>query len=209
MPNVAVSCFSTCSQPSAHLIEMAQKGCHKSRQEVIAWVYAEGLSYFRSKVPSETMLSYADAEDLAGESLLEFQKALPRIQQVGRYMRRMFRNNLIRHLSRKRVRRGRECLSEDNRRGVIQATVYQSYRRSTFLSWTDNELDMWHLSRRRLENAGPLLQKIFSFRMADEPLSYRQISSIVGMEEAALRMRVARFCRSVRDEYRLGDRRSR
>ena len=51
------------------------------------------------------------------------------------------------------------------------------------------------------------MEQVFAYRIADEPLTYRQIGGLTGVDEAALRMRVTRFSRSVRAEcHRLNDR---
>ena len=106
----------SCSISAAELDDLllsAKQGCDNSEQRLYTWFYDEGLVYFRQKVTSEALLTYSDAEDLAGESLLEFQKALPRVRTVTRYARRMFKNNLIRFLAKSRNRKRRECLEED------------------------------------------------------------------------------------------------
>ncbi len=193
--------------PYADRLLEAKNGCENARSELSEWVYNEGLRYFVSRVKKEPLFSLSDAQDLAGESLFEFQRALPRIQALPRYVRRMFRNNLIRHLSRKRARRSRECLGED----LLMETKF-----SDFLNVQPEEISgLSDIERMRLSTclqklnaADDLLRKIWSYRLADEPLPYREIGAILGMEDAALRMRVARFCKSVRDECQRKERRA-
>lgn len=164
--------------------------------------------YFMSRVHVERLLSREEAQDLAGESLLGFQKALPRIQVLPRYVRRMFRNNLIRHLTRKRARRMKECLQEDQLELVAShvpiepETIGQG-------GLTDQDIHRLRISKQRLSEADHIMKTIWSCRLADEPLGYRQIGDILGMDEAALRMRYARFCRSVRKAVNRQERRQR
>jgi hypothetical protein len=186
--------------PSSAILCSAKEGNIKAQHHLAEWVYTEGLKYFVSRVHKETLLNDSDAQDLAGESLLEFQRALPRIQLLPRYVRRMFRNNLIRHLSRKRARRSRECLGEDQMVNSDFADLYPSEQTCENYGLNDREKTRLTISLKRLEASDELLQKIWSYRLADEPLPYRQIGAIVGMEDAALRMRMARFCKLVREE---------
>lgn len=189
--------------PDADTLVQAQSGCPTALEEVNNWVYNEGYRYFTSRVHSEPSLTWEEAEDLAGESLLEFQKALPRILTLPRYVRRMFRNNLVRHLTRKRSRRTRECL-EDDQVGGVNPPAYLSTTTPRESGWTDQDEVRIRISRQRLAQADPITQTIWSYRLADEPIGYRQIGEILGMEEAALRMRFARFCKGVRHAvYRL------
>jgi len=188
------------TDPASDMLYKAQTGCEEARTKLAKWVYQEGLSYFSSRVRRESLLSYAEAQDLAGESLLEFQKALPRIISLPRYVRRMLRNNLIRHLSRKRIRRSRELPGEDlaGEKSYLEAVSLKGYSESTGL--TDKEQLRIHISLKRLQAADEIMKQIWSYRMAEEPLGYKEIGDILGVEDAALRMRVARFCRSVRNE---------
>ena len=184
--------------PSQSSLEDAQAGMLSARDELSGWVYSEGLKYFTSRIRTEPLLGPEEAQDLAGECLLEFQKALPRIRSLSRYVRRMFRNNLIRHLTRKRARRNRECLGQDQ---VEEVDFFDSIRDNQpqeSIEWSDKEAYRIYFSRQCLSDADPIMKTIWHYRLADEPLGYRQIGEIMGMEEAALRMRVARFCKAVR-----------
>lgn len=197
----------TGSQLSDRLL-VAKTGCESARSDVSKWVYDEALRYFASQVSREPLFSLFDAQDLAGESLLEFQRAIPRIQSLPRYVRRMLRNNLIRHLSRKRARRTREFLGGDlSIAEEVKGSVGDQPLEATDLNDADHKRLITSL--RKLEASDDTLRKIWSFRLADEPMPYREIGAILGMEDAALRMRIARFCKSVRDECKRNERRQR
>ncbi|NQV73871.1 sigma-70 family RNA polymerase sigma factor [bacterium] len=184
--------------PNQTSLEDAQAGICSARDELSRWVYNEGLNYFTSRIRTEPLLGPEEAQDLAGESLLEFQKALPRIRTLPRYVRRMFRNNLIRHLTRKRARRNRECLGQDQFEEFDFIDSIRDSQPQEAIEWSDKEAYRIYYSRRCLSEADPIMKTIWLYRLADEPLGYRQIGEIMGMEEAALRMRVARFCKGVR-----------
>lgn len=201
MPITAKTPLSSSSIPAHQILERARHGHLRSRSELQVWVYREGMDYFLSKVGTERLLSRSEAQDLAGECLLEFQKALPRIRSLSRYCRKMFRNNLIRHLTRKRSRQTRERCQEES---IIQYQGYVSgrgLRLMEFEIFSDMDLRKLNTTRRKLKQVDPVMKQVFELRTAEEPLSYKQIGAIVGLGEAALRMRVTRFCRSVRDEH--------
>ena len=193
--------------PNQSALEEAQAGIPSARDELSRWVYNEGLKYFTSRIRTEPLLGPEEAQDLAGESLLEFQKALPRIRTLSRYVRRMFRNNLIRHLTRKRARRNRECLGQDQFAEIDFIESIRDIEPQEPMEWSDKEAYRIYFSKRCLSEADPILKTIWLYRLADEPLGYRQIGEIMGMEEAALRMRVARFCKGVRMAIRRKERR--
>lgn len=195
--------------PDQETLVAARDGDVAAINQLVTWVYQEGLNYFESRVYRESLLSHSDAQDLAGESVLEFRKALPRIQALPRYVRRMFRNNLIRHLSRKRARGMRECLGEDQvgDRDYLDSAI--TFQPSELNHWTDQDALRFSTAMNRLSASDPITRRIWSYRLADEPLAYKQIGNILEMEDAALRMRIARFCRTVRDDVNRNEKRIR
>lgn len=193
--------------PAASALEKAKQGCPASTKILVGWIYQTSLEYFASKVHLETKLSPQEAEDLAGECVLEFQRVLPQVRTLERYARRMFRNNMIRFLSRKRARQSREVLSSDRFQEVnyleeMVAEVPEEKR-----SMTDRDALRLYTSLRQLDCSDPILKQIWAYRLADDPLGYKQIGKIMGMDDAALRMRIARFCLKVRKECLKNERR--
>ena len=195
------------SIPSDLILEKAKQGCERSTQLLVGWIYKESLAYFQSKVPHESKLNHQEAEDLAGECVLEFQSVLPQVRMLERYARRMFRNNMIRHISRKRARQSREVLSSDRFQNVDYLEEIAAIVPDENKNISDRDALRVYTSIRRLNDSDPVLQQIWAYRMADVPLGYKQIGQIMGMEDAALRMRIARFCQSVRKECLQNERR--
>jgi DNA-directed RNA polymerase specialized sigma24 family protein len=166
-------------------------------------VYARGQKYFGLKVAVERNLDVDCAHDLAGESLVEFQKSWKHVRFLDRYTRRMFRNNLVRHLTRSRKRKLREPFHEDV--GIRDPDTLASDPKETVGQgqgqMSDYQLRQLRTATRRLCECDSLTRTILSFRVAAEPMTYREIEQLTGMKEAALRMRMARFCRSVRVDF--------
>jgi len=112
----------------------------------------------------------------------------------------MFRNNLGRFLRRKRAR----LVKEAAERREAATTVLAEATRSSF---DDEQRRMWRTARRRIDAADAEMRQIIRYRTAAEPLPYRVIGEILGANEPALRMRMTRFCRSVRREYARNEKR--
>lgn len=189
------------------IFEKAKDDDIRSRQRLLAWVYREAKRYFQTKLPSEHLLSRQDACDLAAESVLEFERVMPHIRSLPRYVRRMFRNNLVRFLRRKRLRMLREKYSGDVLPSEFLEEVVVPDLDSIFGSMTDEQIRHVHIAIARMDIADECTRDIMAFRLAEEPLTYREISDILQSSESALRMRVARFCRNVRDECERVERR--
>jgi len=113
----------------------------------------------------------------------------------------MFRNNLVRHLTRSRKRKLREPFHEDV--GIRDPDTLASDSKETVGrgQMSDYQLRQLRTANRWLCECDSLTRTILSFRVAAEPMTYREIEQLTGMKEAALRMRMARFCRSVRVDF--------
>lgn len=199
-------------EPSAHVLDRVRDGDPAARDRLLGWVYDEGLSYFTYASQREQLLSPEEAADLAGDCVLEFNRVLSSVRNPVHYARRMFRNNLRRFLCRKRARLVREG---DESRGSPAQSSYteapfdsmRSRRSSGMYRFDDEQRRMWRTARRRIEGADVDMQQIIRFRLAAEPLPYRVIGELLGASEPALRMKMTRFCRSVRREFARNEKR--
>ncbi len=189
------------SRDSDRLLHAAQAGDTRARARLFHLVYARGQMYFGRKVAVERNLDLNCAHDLAGESLVEFQKSWKHVRCLDRYTGRMFRNNLVRHLTRSRKRKLREPFHEDA--GIRDPDTLASDPDEIVSrgQMSDYQLRQLRTATRRLCECDSLTRTILSFRVAAEPMTYREIEQLTGMKEAALRMRMARFCRSVRVDF--------
>ena len=177
-------------------------GDESDRQRMFVWVHECGRRYYLEKTAVEPLLSYHDAQDLATEALIEFEKSWRRVRSVEHYTRRMLKNNLQRFLKRKR-----RCLKRES----ILAPEQIEYHASEavihtpefgFERFSDEDLRRVHTASDALEQADPIVQLLFRYRVFSESMTYREISEIVGATETSLRMRMARFNRRVRELHR-------
>lgn len=197
------------AEPPSDILDLIRNGDRQARDRLLGWVYDDGLAYFLGASAREQLLSPDEAADLAGDCVLEFDRALPRVHNAVHYARRMYRNNLGRYLRRKRARLMREICQASVPERAVRPAETSGRRRQGVHRLDDEERRMWRAARRRIRKADPEMQQIIRFRLAAEPLSYRLIGEIMGASEPALRMKMTRFCRSVRREYaRIEKRRS-
>lgn len=176
------------------------------RDELFLIVYTYASNYFTKRARREPILTHAEAEDLAGETLLEFQRHWTNIKNPVHYVRRMCRNNLFRFLKRKRQREGRESLWTDLgldeelmadpswMKGQIDSRVSGSLN--------DEQLEQLMFSLKCIGQADDLTQRIIMYRTSLRPMTYREIEGLTGCNEAMLRMRYARFRALVQEKYR-------
>jgi len=161
-------------------------------------VYENGQSYFIRKVSVERILSLEEAQDLTGESFLEFQKSWLRIRCLEHYTRRMFRNNLMRHLKRKRRRRSRESFHIEA--GIEDLDFLESNEQHSpeWERYNDLQRRRLSFSNERVLGSDENTRVILALRLGDTSMTYRDLEPFTGMTEAAMRMRFARFCKSTR-----------
>lgn len=179
------------------LLSRAQAGDCQARDRLLGWAYVTAHTYYRNKSDVERTLSPADAEDLASSFYLEFVKAWPRIQVVVHYTRRMLKNNLRRHLTRARIRHGRETLVAHT--DLIRRFEAKALHNSGHVSEPgDREWLKQRVIGRVIKTADETTRQLVQYRCHDPVLTYREIARRTGTSEAALRMRMARFYRTVR-----------
>lgn len=183
------------------LLQNAKRGCPTARRTLFRYVYENGQMYFIRKVAVERILSTQEAQDLAGESLLEFQKTWLKIRCLEHYMMRMFRNNLMRFLTKKRHRNSKVSLHIEA--GIDDLDLFQSDHEGAEKKRSLSDLETRRLlfSRKYLSNCDPMTQTIVWLRLGDDALTYREIEPYTGMSESAMRMRFARFCKSTKTRF--------
>jgi len=177
------------------------------RDELFMIVYSYACNYFTKRARREPILTHAEAEDLAGETLLEFQRHWANIRNPEHYVRRMCRNNLFRFLKRKRQREGRESLwtdlGLDEELMADPAWIKGQVLSGLSGSLNDEQLEQLRFSLECIGQADDLTQRIIMYRTSLRPRTYREIEELTGCNEAMLRMRYARFRALVQEKYRL------
>lgn len=176
------------------------------RDELFLIVYTYASDYYTSRARREPILTHTEAEDLAGETLLEFQRHWKKIRNHEHYVRRMCRNNLFRFLKRKRQREGRESLWTDlgmNEESMVDSSWNTSLPNGrVFESLNDEQMEQLRFSLACIGQADDLTQRLIMYRTGLHPMTYREIEELTGCTEAALRMRYARFRALVQEKYR-------
>ncbi|NNE69342.1 MAG: hypothetical protein HKN29_03135 [Rhodothermales bacterium] len=179
------------------LLSRAKDGDCQARDHLLGWAYVTAHTYYRKKSTVERALSAADAEDLASAFYLEFVKAWPRIQLVVHYTRRMLKNNLRRHLRRNRLRQDRETL-------VAHTDLVRQFEARTLHATghvaepSDGDWLKQRVIGRVIRSTDKTTRDLVHYRCHDPVMTYREIARRTGASEAALRMRMARFYRTVR-----------
>jgi DNA-directed RNA polymerase specialized sigma24 family protein len=186
---------------AAEWLEQAKSGDASARQALLGWAYGKARRYYLAKVDVESALTPNDAEDLTGAFLVEFHRAWPRVCAVRNYTRRMLRNNLNRYLMRKREVRQREAPFAREQEALYASRWSTGCEDHGSDAWNDETWLRHTAIRRVLESADAFTRDLILLRLGADALSYRQIAVRLGTTESALRMRAARFYRSVRDEH--------
>jgi len=168
-----------------------------TRERRLSAAYDLAQQYFLSKARVEPLLGIHEAQDLAGQTILEFEKRWSRVDNPVHYVRRMCRNNLMRFLQRKRQHGLRETLVADPHQFECTPDQY----RPPIEDWCDVQVNKIHCITRGLSAAPSLTRFVVTMRVAECPARYADLESMTGVSEAALRMRFARFCKHIRNEY--------
>lgn len=182
-------------------LRRAQGGDADASRHLLGWAYQSASAYYVRKVRVETLLTRSDAEELAAMFVLEFERAWPRIRSVGRYSRRMLRNNLRRYLSRKRELEWREAAYPSADLDTLPSEGNRVGEPHPIERWGDDERHQLEAVREVLDRSDPITRELMTLRSGDPPLSYGVIAVRLGCTETALRMRATRFYRAVREAH--------
>lgn len=179
----------------------SQAGEEESRLRMYAWVHRCALNYYLSKTVIEPLLSYHDAQDLASDCLIEFERSWREVRSLPHYTRRMLKNNLQRFLKRKRrvLQRERTLGSDEMELQAYEAIRYTPVFEFERLS--DEDERRYRSAVCALRQADPIVQDLFKYRVFSETMTYREIAEHLGASETSLRMRMARFNKRVRTNH--------
>lgn len=182
-------------------LKQSRAGDVISRNKMLIWVHRSALDYYQSKVPVESLLTSADAWDMASECVIEFERCWLRVRLVGHYCRRMFKNNLNRFLTRKRrlLRRELELDLKYIERANISTAV--SIPKFDFEQLSDEDRLKVATARAELDRADEAVKSLFEYRVFSGSLTYGEIGEILGTSETSLRMRMTRFNRRVKNRH--------
>lgn len=178
--------------------EAARNGQTEAKDKLCCWVYVTAHKYFHAKARVEEHLTTHDAEEMTSEFFVEFEQTFPQIRTATHFTRRMLKNKLGRYIERERMHRRREA-TQARFDEVDFLTVSEDYQQRPWEGWSDIEWHQYRTTLQVLRDADDVTRTIIAYRLRG--LSYRQISPLVNLSEAALRMRVMRFYGAVRERY--------
>ena len=183
------------------LLNSAQQRDETSREQLLAWAYIMAYRYYTQKMPMESQLAATDVEDLTGAFLVEFENNLPRLQNAVRFTRFLLKQNLKRHLRRKKWQQlklaafaGRQRKSSsDNQPFIASGKPWQD--------WDDTQFTQYQAVLEIMKDSDLITQQILQYRLENPPKQFNEIATALGISETAARMRTARFYAAVRKKY--------
>lgn len=177
--------------------EDAKNGNKVAKGKLCAWAYFTASEYYHSKVSSEKHFSFHDAEELTSQFYLEFEQRLPRIRTATHFTRRLLSRMLGRYISREKHRHLRETTRAtfDDVFSVVDDSVDAPWER-----WSDHVWHQYRATLHELQSTDEVTRRIIEYRVKEA--KYEQIAKEVNLSEAAVRMRVARFYKAVRDRFK-------
>jgi len=190
-------------------LNAAKAGEEWAHERLLCWAYTTARKYYCLQTHSKQ-----DAEDLAGDFVLEFEPALPKMRSATHWTRKKLRRKLWRFIFEKKLRISRETSRDEeelekyaSNNSADEAERPQEswgdkkawYRYSR---WSDEEWNEYRCVLYLLDHSDESTRSIIMYRQEDPPQSYEQIAGKVNMTPAAARMRAARFYARVRQCYR-------
>lgn len=183
------------------LLMAANNGREAEREKLFRWAYLTASNYYCLKVKSELALASVDAEELASDFFLEFERTFPRLKSAARFTRFVLKQNLKRYLKRKKQLRHRETsVAEEEINPQMIATPFEEPSRP-WENWSDEDFHQYKAVLETYREIDGTTQKIIKYRLEDPPRPYKEISDQLKMSETSIRMRVMRFYSAVRRKY--------
>lgn len=176
-------------------LQNARAGDNDALAKLRSWAYLTAREYFATSLRRERLLSRQDVEDMASGFFVEFDRDWPRVQSATRYVRFLLANWVARYVKRKRERRSREIVPD-----WVEDIVSEDSQRP-WRTWDDTSWHRYRAVLTTIANCDPVTRHVIAGRVADPPRPYRDLSVELQATETALRMRMARFYRSVRRAY--------
>ena len=176
-------------------LEGARAGDADALAKLRSWAYLTARRYFAMSSRRERFVSPQDVEDMASGFFVEFDQDWPKMQSATRYARFLLANWVARYVKRKRDRWRREIATD----GLDTAAPEDTQR--PWRTWDDAAWCRYRAVLTTIAHCDPLTRRVVAGRLADPPRPYRDLSVELQSTETALRMRMARFYRAVREAY--------
>lgn len=171
----------------------AMSGDTAAMDRLMLWAYWEANRYYKLKSRQLAELTPHDAEDLASEFILDFQRAWRDVRSVARYTRFVLKKNLTRHL-----------ISRSHHGRSVSISLLESTRHAV----TQTHAPWMRLSDRGYQAYSALCDEFFVLptrsrvlirgRLQQPPVPYSTLCDPLGLDVATARMQVSRFFDRVR-----------
>jgi len=181
-----------------HLKERAQYGDDEARQRVCQWAAATARNYYYIKLQHGAIRSTEEAETLAADFLIEFEQTLPNLRKAVHWTRSLLPRYLVYTRHRQR-RAGRHTVPID----PLVLTDYMNgpagHSTPVPTRWDDEQWYLLRTTLRTLDKLPEITRQIIRRIFWDESApTYQDLAIEFGTTEAAIKMRVSRFYRAVR-----------
>lgn len=189
MPDAAVSALG----------KAAQEDDEKALERLLTWFFILALNYYCWKASKRGSFSDDDADDLVGDLLLKFIKALPRIRKIPHFARSLLNKSLKGYLREKKKKK--EVVQDPPDRTVnLDTSPLSTYDRRWRMD--DEELLQYRIMLRVRDKAEEKMKEILRLTYGETPLTSEQIAEKLDMTSGAVRMRLTHFRAKVRREYK-------
>ncbi len=177
-----------------HWLQAAKAGSRYELEQLCSWAYLTAFNYYRLKTKIEQALSLHDAEELAGQFFLEFERAWPQLRSATRFTRRVLRSNLRRFLQRKRHQRRHEVL-------LFGGLAAADEAERPWERWSDEQWYQYRAALCVLNEADEQTRALITYKLKTPSPPYKEMAEAMNMTETAVRMRISRFYAAVRRRY--------
>lgn len=177
----------------------ARSGDPVARENLCCWAYLTAAEYYRAKMGFERLISLQDAEELTSQFFLEFEQSIPSIRTATHFARRLLKAKLGRYIRREKKHQKRE-IGQSRLDLLDTSPAHDEHSDRPWESWTDTEWYQYRATLEVLNSTDPRTREILEARARG--MGYEEIVPMLGLSEAALRMRVARFYKAVRNRFK-------
>lgn len=178
-------------------LEAVQASRSEGVAPLLLWAMTIARNYYCWKSIKEKWLTRDDAEDLAMEFLLEFERALPKMRSAVGFTRDVLGKKLARFIGLKKKRHHHEQPGDVGRSEPLPAEEMVIPEEK----WNDVQWKQYRLTLQVLADQDEITRAAIAYRFGDPPLTYEQIAEKLDKKAGAVRMRVSRFYYAVRQRW--------
>lgn len=176
-------------------LEQAKDGDAKALDHLRCWAYCTAVKYLGIRARGERLLSTYDIEEMASSFFVEFDGSWPRIRSATHYTRFLLSTWIARYRKKRRVEEDREISFDD-----VKA-LSESPGSCVWWEWDDERWARFQAMWLTFQAQDPCTKAVVEGRLTVPPVPYQSLSTQLDSTETALRMRMTRFQKAVRENY--------